>query len=181
LTPARAGLKAVAVPQGRNIQAGTAIFKRKRFYTMSSKLILTLACAAVAVSSACSTAAPNANTAANTNVSVTLDANSMPPGLSTSPLPPSSNSTPGIPPANQVAVAPKGGTPTPGIPDPKMIGKPLKPGATPTPGIPDPETLRRQMNQRVTNVNVNTPPAGPNNDGMMMSRKKRAVPVPTPQ
>jgi hypothetical protein len=27
LTPARAGLNAVAVPQGRNLQAGTAIFK----------------------------------------------------------------------------------------------------------------------------------------------------------
>ena len=32
LIPARAGLNAVAVPQGRNIQAGTAILNLKRFY-----------------------------------------------------------------------------------------------------------------------------------------------------
>jgi hypothetical protein len=31
LTPARAGLNAVAVPQGRNIQAGTAILNRRGF------------------------------------------------------------------------------------------------------------------------------------------------------
>ncbi|MEP7214157.1 MAG: hypothetical protein ABI791_13850 [Acidobacteriota bacterium] len=146
---------------------------------MSSKLLITLLCSTVAVASACSTATPsaNTNTASNSNVTVTIDAKDLPPGFSTSPLPTSANSTPGIPPANQVAVEPKG-TPTPGIPDSKTMSKPFKPGATPTPGIPDAATLRRQMSQPAANVNA---PSVPGSEIQMMKGKKRPVTDGTPQ
>jgi hypothetical protein len=50
---------------------------------------------------------------------------------------------------------PKGATPTPGIPDPKTIGKtPVPKGATPTPGIPDPKVLKEQMNKTISNKNI---------------------------
>ena len=96
--------------------------------------------------SGCSSVDSNANANANVGVgAVNLDPNNLPEGLSTTPIQPSGNSTPGIPdPANANKV-PAGGTPTPGIPDPANLRKPFKPGATPTPGIPDPETLRKQM------------------------------------
>lgn len=116
---------------------------------------------------------------ANSNM-VVVNANSsnnanIPPEFSTSPIPPSANTTPGIP-ANGVNTLPKGATPTPGIPDPKLANRKLKPGATPTPGIPDPETLKRQM-QGLERPNDNTlaPPGG----GMMM--KKKPQPVNKPQ
>ncbi len=89
-----------------------------------------------------STEAPNTNT--NTAV-VNIDPANLPPGFSTSPVPLSNNSTPGIPadPANTNLINPKG-TPTPGIPDPANINK-MKKGTTPTPGIPDPANMRKQM------------------------------------
>ena len=146
---------------------------------MSSKLFICSLLAAVAVSSACTSAEPNANAAqnSNTNVMVNIDPKDLPPGLTASPLPPSTNTTPGIPPANQVNLPPKGGTPTPGIPDPKTLNKPMKPGATPTPGIPDADTLRRQMQRPATDVNK---PA-PANGEMMMRSTKRPVNSATPQ
>lgn len=70
------------------------------------------------------------------------------------------------------------GTPTPGIPDPRDIGKPAKPGATPTPGIPDPATLKKQMEeirkQLGSNSNQPQPPPPGAGDGQMM-RKQRKI------
>jgi hypothetical protein len=131
--------------------------------------------------SACgSSSDPNAN--ANQSVgngNIAINANNLPPGFSASPIPPSSNSTPGIPdPANANRV-PKGATPTPGIPDPAELRKPFKPGATPTPGIPSPEELRRQL-QRNGNINA-TRPAAASDDSMMMKSRKDARPVNRPQ
>jgi|SRR5215204_5231727 len=125
----------------------------------------------------------NTNSNANTNQvigvgNVAVDANNLPEGLSTSPLPPSANTTPGIPAANSVNVNTKGATPTPGIPDPETLKKPMKPGATPTPGIPSPEELRRQLQQR-SNVNVNEPPPA-SDDSMMMKSRKSPRPVNKP-
>ena len=114
-----------------------------------------------------SNAAVNSNTNANIAGPVNLNANSLPPGLASAPMQPSAKATPGIPPAN-AGVLPKGATPTPGIPDPKTLGKPLKPGATPTPGIPDPETLRKQMGAPPPGA-VNTAPKG---DNQMRPMKK---------
>ncbi len=110
-----------------------------------------------------------ANTNSNTNPAVVVNSANMPPGFSTSPLPPSTNTTPGIP-ANAV-VLPKGGTPTPGIPSEADLKKPLKPGATPTPGIPSPAEIRRQLNKRVNMSEVNLPPANANPTMMMNNRK----------
>ncbi len=94
----------------------------------------------------------------------------MPAGLSTAPVQPSGNSTPGIPPV--IANLPKGATPTPGIPDPATLKKPMKPGVTPTPGIPDAATLRKAMGQPPTNVNAPLP------SGNQMTIKKDANKLP---
>jgi hypothetical protein len=119
----------------------------------------------------------NTNTNANQTVgagNVSVDANNLPEGLSSSPVPPSANTTPGIPDPKAANNVPKGATPTPGIPDPETLKKPFKPGATPTPGIPSPEELRRQMN-RSANVNVNARPATSGDDQMMMRKKPGPV------
>jgi hypothetical protein len=183
LIPARAGLKAVAVPQGRNIQAGIAILNLRGSEISMQKsfvlsLLLWLAIFAVACGSSTET---NSNVNVNQTVgtgNVTVDPNNLPEGLSASPIPPSANTTPGIPDPKNANAIPKGATPTPGIPSPADLKKPFKPGATPTPGIPSPEELRRQM-QRSTNVNVNAqPPAG--DEQMMMKSRKSPRPVNKP-
>jgi hypothetical protein len=84
------------------------------------------------------------------------------------PVSPVTNTTPGIPPANAIT-PPKGATPTPGIPAPGNVNKPIKPGATPTPGIPDQETIRRQL-QGIDSTNMNAPAKG---DMMQMRPMKR--------
>jgi len=123
----------------------------------------------------CSTAeTTNSNRQANTSTAnriQNVDANNLPPGLSASPVVPVNS-------VNAVNSASPGSTPTPGIPDPKTLGKPMKPGATPTPGIPDPATLKKQMEiiRRQMNSNSNQPlppPAGAG-DGQMM-RKRRSI------
>ncbi len=103
----------------------------------------------------CSTAVDvNTTNSANTNNSVVItDTNALPPGFSSKPLEPSTNSTPGIPPPGQARITEKGATPTPGIPEPGAGNMRLKPGATPTPGIPSEEEIRRQMRQPAGNVN----------------------------
>jgi hypothetical protein len=123
---------------------------------MSKNVLLILILALIAINFACSPV-ETTNTNANTNVIVTNQAN-LPPGFSTSPVPPSGNTTPGIPdPANiNVSNGAKGAT-TPGIPDPANIGKPLPKGATPTPGIPDVNTLKRQSNPPLNNSAVKPP------------------------
>jgi hypothetical protein len=73
---------------------------------------------------------------------------------------------------------PKGTTPTPGIPDPKTMNKPVPKGATPTPGIPDPKVLKEQMNKPVNKNMVNELPKNEKelektvNDTLKTVRKK---------
>ncbi len=122
--------------------------------------------------------AVSANGISNTRLQ-NVDPKDLPPGLSASPLAPVNGSVPGIDPANAVNSAPKGATPTPGIPDPATLGKPAKPGATPTPGIPDPATLKKQMEEIRKRLNSNSnqpqPPPPPGaGDGQMM-RKQRKI------
>jgi hypothetical protein len=124
--------------------------------------------------SACGTSGSNSNADSNQSAgaaNVNVDPNNLPEGLSTSPIPPSANTTPGIPDPKNANSLPKGATPTPGIPDPETLRKPFKPGATPTPGIPDPETLRKQM-QKQSNVTAPPPVEG---DTMM---RKKSTPKP---
>jgi hypothetical protein len=94
-----------------------------------------------------STPASNANAARNSNVATNVSAKDLPPEMSTSPVPPSANSTPGIPPANAVMNVPKGSTPTPGI-NPKTAVRTMKPGEK-IPGIPDAATMKKQLSQPV--------------------------------
>jgi hypothetical protein len=140
---------------------------------MSKSFVILFLLSLSAVGSACSSAGSNTNANANAPGvgNVNVDPNKMPEGFSTSPIPPSANTTPGIPDPKAANNIPKG-TPTPGIPDPANLRKPFKPGATPTPGIPDPETLRRQMRG---NTNVKAPPQVQGDAPMM---KKRATPTP---
>ena len=126
-----------------------------------------------ALSFGCSSVTPAnsaTNAMANANAAVKIDPANMPAGLSTAPVQPSGNSTPGIPPV--IANLPKGATPTPGIPDPATLKKPMKPGVTPTPGIPDAATLRKAMGQPPTNVNAPLP------SGNQMTIKKDANKLP---
>lgn len=145
-----------------------------------SRVLPLMILAAVFVSVSACGSATNSNTNANTNQvvgagNVNVDPNNLPEGLSTSPIPPSANTTPGIPDPKAANQVPKGATPTPGIPDPETLKKPFKPGATPTPGIPDPQTLRRQMQG---NVNINA--AGPASGDTMMKSRRDARPVNRP-
>jgi len=108
----------------------------------------------------------NSNNSVNTSANVNTQ--SVPIGNSSSSSLPRSMDTPVGVPANVVNSVPKGATPTPGIPDPRMVNKKVKPGATPTPGIPDLETIKRQM-QGLEKPNVNLAAPG---DMMMMKKKK---------
>ena len=181
LTPARAGLNAVAVPQGCNLQAGTAIFKCQ-FYQgcfMLRRILYFLVSCLLTMNLACS---PNQSSDANANVVSPSNTNAptnMPPGLSTSPVPLTTNSTPGIPDPKKIETSntTKRGAPTPGIPDPKTIGKtPLPKGTTPTPGIPDAETLKKQLNDLIKDANVvNQPPKTDSNSIKNLQDKTRPV------
>lgn len=116
---------------------------------------------------ACGSVEPQNSNAANTGTA-NAGPKELPQGMSTSPVPPSGNATPGIPdPKNANAVTSNG--PIPGI-DPKNANKPPKPGATPTPGI-DPEAARRQMNQPSTLKGPPPPPA--NNPDKKPEKKPR--------
>jgi hypothetical protein len=128
---------------------------------MLKKVLFVFICAAFLSGIACQPPnGPNAN-ANRANGNVNIDPKNMPAGLSTGPISPSSNTTPGIPdPANANRTG-AGGTPTPGIPANNMIGKPLPKGVTPTPGIPDEATRKRMMSQ-AGNINMQTNP-NPNN------------------
>lgn len=84
----------------------------------------------------------------------------MPPGFPSNSAVPINGQTPGIP-ANALEVR-KGTTPTPGIPAPNAVQ--VKKGTTPTPGIPDEATLKKQLNQRITDINsVNNPSSATSN------------------
>jgi hypothetical protein len=124
---------------------------------------------ALACSSTDTVSNSNANFNANQVVgvgNVNVDPNNLPEGLSASPVPPSSNTTPGIPDPKAANAVPKGTTPTPGIPSAEELKKGMKPGATPTPGIPSPDEIRRQMQG---NANAGTPTTS--GESMMRSRK----------
>ncbi len=127
---------------------------------MSKKVLFILICLSFALNLACQNAAKsNENVNSVANVKESAD---IPPGFSTSPLPPSGNSTLGIPDPQSINAnnLPKGTSPIPGIPDPKTIGKTPVPKKTPPiPGIPDEATLKKQMNTIIKDVNVvNNPP-----------------------
>lgn len=173
LIPARVGLNAVAVFQGRNLQAGTAILKNKMygFFNIMTKIILSILIGLLFIFNLACQSGATSNSNAN---SAQKD---LPPGITTVPIQPSGNSTPGIPDTTiaNATVPPKGATPTPGIPDPKLAGKPLPKGATPTPGIPDPETLRRQMNAPASNANTSNPPASDANSTTSGEGKPRTT------
>jgi hypothetical protein len=124
---------------------------------MLRNFLFGLFCALITINLACQSAeTPNANSGNKANVQTNI-----PPEFSTSPVPPSGNSTPGIPDPKNINVnaVPKGTTPTPGIPDPSKIGKtPMPKGTPPIPGIPDEETLKRQANRVIRNANISNKP-----------------------
>lgn len=119
---------------------------------MLKRLLFIISFAIFAINLACQPAnQPNGNT--------TADQTNLPEGISTKPLPVNGERPPGIPDtANINAPVQKGATPTPGIPDPKTIGKtPMPKNTPPIPGIPDEETLRKQLNQMRGNSNAAPP------------------------
>ncbi len=135
---------------------------------MLKLLMIITALAAAAISFGCGGTEPaksNSNTSASNvgNGPVKIDTANMPEGLSTQPIQPSANTTPGIPATNMVL--PKGATPTPGIPSPEELKRGIKPGLTPTPGIPSPAELKKMMQGKPVNA---MPPPGVSNDAPMM-------------
>jgi hypothetical protein len=121
---------------------------------MLRKFLVIFSCVFIAINLACqSTSQPNGNSS--------TEQSNLPEGISTKPLPTNQERPAGIPEtANMNANIPSGATPTPGIPDPKTIGKtPMPKGTPPIPGIPDEETLKKQMNQmKRGNSNSAKPP-----------------------
>ena len=140
---------------------------------MSKVLVGLLVLSFAVLISACASTGSNSNANVNTQPpgsgNVNVDPNNLPEGLSTKPIEPSANTTPGIPDPKDANSVPKGATPTPGIPDPANLRKPFKPGATPTPGIPSPEEMRRMMQ----NSNATAPPPVEGDTPMM--KKKRPI------
>jgi hypothetical protein len=145
-------------------------------------VILTCLLAMIAFACAGGGAGNSANTANNTaGVTSNLDANHMPQGLSTSPLP-INGTTPGIPDPSQVNLNMniKGGTPTPGIPDPKHVVQTPNPKGTATPGIPSEAEIKRMMQQQTGNptarTEANTPSQGnvrPRDSMKQMQQRKK--------
>lgn len=123
---------------------------------MLKKFLFVLFCSVLGFNLACQSASdPSANVNANANNTIVItNQQNLPEGITTSPLPVSGN-TPGIP-ANATVVnmnaLPKGATPIPGI-DPKKANQPMKPGGTPTPGIPDPKNMDKQKVPPMNNPN----------------------------
>ena len=121
------------------------MFKFKRNALM--KRLLIIAAAATLSTAACGggeTSSNAANNNANTQTVKAANSNALPPGLSTGPVAPNGNSTPGIPAPGNMNANVKRGNSNIAPPDPAKALQPQKPGATPTPGI-DPETAKRQM------------------------------------
>src|ERR1044072_277059 len=124
-----------------------------------------LPCLLASIAFACAGGgAGNSANSANTVTVANLDANHMPEGLSTSPLP-INGTTPGIPAANLVNINLNrpGATPIPGI-DPGNIKIKPNPNGTPTPGIPSPAELKKMQQQMNSNaasrMEANTPSQG---------------------
>lgn len=145
--------------------------RRVSFLILLSAAAVAAGCGgnATLVSNTNNATAVNANSNGAGPTAVNLDPKNMPPGLSASPI-----TQPNMPGVNSGVVQPKGGTPTPGIPSPGQLKKPIKPGATPTPGIPSPEEIRRMLGR---------PPLGSNASPPMKSdvpMMKSTRPKPTP-
>jgi hypothetical protein len=142
-------------------------------------VILTCLLAMIAFACAGGGAGNSANTA-NTVTYTNLDANHMPAGLSTSPLP-INGTTPGIPAANAVNINLNrpGATPIPGI-DPNNIRITPNPKGTPTPGIPSPAEIKKMLQQQNSNaafsMEANTPSQGnlrPRDSMKQMQQRKK--------
>ncbi|HSK70940.1 MAG TPA: hypothetical protein VK892_04545 [Pyrinomonadaceae bacterium] len=118
---------------------------------MLRNFLFVLFCALITINLACQSA-ETPNTA---NANAAKNQTNIPPEFSTSPVPYTGNSIPGIDPSNINMNAPqKGATPIPGI-DPSKIGKtPMPKGTPPIPGIPDEETLKKQSNTVIRNANI---------------------------
>ena len=170
LIPARAGLNAVFALRKRNLQTGTAIYKIifKRNFMLRNFLVI-FSCVFFVINLACQSASqPNGNSS--------TEQSNLPEGISTKPL--ANGERPaGIPEtANINTNVSPGATPTPGIPDPKTIGKtPMPKGTPPIPGIPDEETLKKQMNQMKGNSNSAKPPQNGSNSTNNQNAQPRRV------
>ena len=144
------------------------------------KFLFAIICFSFAFNLACqsTTTEPEANSANQSKV----DTEKLPPEFSTSPAPPSGNSTPGIPDPKSIdanASPEKGATPIPGIPSDAELNKPVKKGTTPTPGIPSEEEIKSGKYQRnVTLDEVNNPKNAPVKSG---SERPRKAGQPTPE
>lgn len=111
---------------------------------MSKNLVIAAMAFAVFSAGCGSPAEPNANANSNAyqNAVVNIDNANLPEGLSTEPIKPSANSTPGIN-VSEPTKIPSDVSPAPGIPSRDDLRKQRTPGATPTPGIPG--TLKEAM------------------------------------
>jgi hypothetical protein len=130
------------------------MFKKTLFGLIISSSLLGFACGTTENSSNTSTNSANANSSAN-GVVITNPAN-MPEGLSTKPVEPSGNATPGIPDPKTVNANTKPAN-VAGISDANGMVKQLPKGTTPTPGIPSPDQLKKMQNQKVDISVVNDP------------------------
>jgi hypothetical protein len=146
------------------LKAGLKIEVKELFFMYKTfSVILTCLLAMIAFACAGGGTGNSANSA-NTVTITNLDANHMPAGLSTSPLP-INGTTPGIPAANAVNINLNrpGATPIPGI-DPGNIKIAPNPKGTPTPGIPSPAEIKKMMQQQSGNsaasMEANTPSQG---------------------
>jgi hypothetical protein len=138
---------------------------------MLRKFLVIFSCVFFTINLACQSASqPNGNSSAQQT--------NLPEGISTNQLPTNGDRPAGIPDnVNMSANVALGGTPTPGIPDPKTIGKtPMPKGTPPIPGIPDEETLKKQMNQlKGANSNSAKPPQVQSNSNNQNAPSRRVT------
>lgn len=128
---------------------------------MFKKILFGLIIATASFGLACGTTEKQSNSTANSansagNGVVTINPANMPEGLSTKPVEPSGNATPGIPDPKSINTNSKPAN-VPGISDANGMLKQLPKGTTPTPGIPSPDQIKKQMNQKVDISEVNDP------------------------
>lgn len=128
------------------------MFRKTLFGLIISTSLIGLACSGGNETANSNTA--NANSIAN-GVVITNPAN-MPEGLSTKPVEPSGNATPGIPDPKTVNANAKPAN-VAGISDANGMVKQLPKGATPTPGIPSPDQIKKQMSEKHDISEVNDP------------------------
>ncbi len=105
---------------------------------MFRKFLFILMCVSFVVNLACSTTGTTNTNAGNVSAANRFDESNLPPGISTSPVPMSANSTPGIPDAANANKVPMENIP--GIPDPNKK-TPVPKNTPPIPGIPDVKSI----------------------------------------